>query len=117
MVNKLNVSSVLAEKLQTDVVAVSNKMQDSSEKVEKSTRMIEDLMSDFNKMEASLQELTLENKDLVDRIMAFGSLSDELEDNKSEIRELKQKNRSLTELLQYNIDESDVRVRCRGLTT
>ncbi|KAL9244216.1 hypothetical protein vseg_018018 [Gypsophila vaccaria] len=108
MVSKLNLSSVLAEKLQTGVVAVSNKMQDSSEKEEKSTRMIEDLLSRFTQMEASLQELTLENSDLVDRIMAFGSLSDDLEDNRSNIRELKQKNRTLTEVLQNNIDESEL---------
>ncbi|KAK9748677.1 hypothetical protein RND81_02G072900 [Saponaria officinalis] len=106
-VSKLNVSSVLAEKLQTDFLAVSNKIHDSSEKAEKCAQMTEDLLSDFTKMEASLQEVTSENRDLVDRIMAFGSLTDELEDNKSEIHELKQKNLSLTELLQYNIDESD----------
>ncbi|KAL9236999.1 hypothetical protein vseg_011593 [Gypsophila vaccaria] len=108
MMSKLNSSSALVEKLQTDLEAVSYKLQVSSEAEGKYAQMTQDLLSDFTKMENALQELTLENRSLVDMIMAFGSVTEELEGNKLTVGELKQENHSLRELLQNKTSESDM---------
>ncbi|KAK9740749.1 hypothetical protein RND81_03G057600 [Saponaria officinalis] len=108
MISKLNSSSALVEKLQTDFEAVSYKLQVSSVAEEKCTQMTQDLLSDFTKMENALHELSLVNRGLADMIIAFGSINDELEGNKLTVGELQQENLSLTESLQNKISESDM---------
>ncbi|KAH9604982.1 hypothetical protein KSS87_014921 [Heliosperma pusillum] len=104
----LNASSALVEKLQNDMEAVNNKLQVSFEAEEKHTQVTRDLLSDFTKMEDALKGLTLENRDLKEKIMLFGSVSDELEGYKVTLDELKQENFNLTESLQCKVNECDM---------
>lgn len=107
MVGKINASSALVEKLQTDLETVGNRLKVSSEAEEKYARMREELFTDFAKMEAALQELTSKNRDLAEEMMALGSVTGELEGNKLTIDEITQENFNLMASLQNKTDETD----------
>ncbi|XP_074280371.1 uncharacterized protein LOC141605482 isoform X2 [Silene latifolia] len=74
IVSKLNESSGLVEKLQTECEAVSNKLRVISDVEEKCTQMTRDLLSDFTMMEAALKDPALENRDLINELKP-GNLS------------------------------------------
>ncbi|KNA04828.1 hypothetical protein SOVF_196080, partial [Spinacia oleracea] len=106
MVYKLNASSTLVEKLQTDLEVVGNRLKLSSEAEEKYTLLAQDLLSDFVKLDASLEELTSKNRDLAAEIMALGSVTDELKGDKLLIDRITQENMNLTESLHSKTDET-----------
>ncbi|XP_021729476.1 GRIP and coiled-coil domain-containing protein 2-like [Chenopodium quinoa] len=105
MVKKLNASSTLMEKLQTDLEVVGDKLKLSSEAEEKYSLMADDLLSDFAKLDDAVQELTSKNRDLAAEIRDLGSVTDELEGDKLVIDRLSQENMHLTELLHNKTDE------------
>ncbi|XP_021714839.1 GRIP and coiled-coil domain-containing protein 2-like [Chenopodium quinoa] len=105
MANKLNASSTLMEKLQTDLEVVGDKLKLNSEAEEKYSLMTHDLLSDFAKLEDAVQELTSKNRDLAAEILDLGSVTDEQEGDKLVIDRLSQENIHLTELLHNKTDE------------
>ncbi|XP_010692592.1 uncharacterized protein LOC104905685 isoform X2 [Beta vulgaris subsp. vulgaris] len=106
MVYKIDASSTLVEKLQKNLEVIGDKLNLSSEAEEKYTRMTQDLLSDFAKMDTALLELTSKNNDLAAEIMALGDVKNELEGDKLTIDRITQENRSLTESLCNKTNES-----------
>lgn len=108
MVSKVNVSCTLVEKLQTDLENVGNRLKVSSEAEEKHNQKTHDLLADFAKMEALLNELTSKNEDLAVEIRALGSVSDELEGKKLMIYKMTQANLELEASLQNKTLQSEM---------
>ncbi|XP_062098940.1 COP1-interactive protein 1 isoform X2 [Humulus lupulus] len=85
VMGKLEVSSIMMCKLQSEVEAIANRLKLSSEAEENYEQHHRELLSAFDDLEAELQHLTSKNKDLAQEIMALQSVSEELGRYKQEI--------------------------------
>ncbi|GAB4861019.1 hypothetical protein Ancab_036181 [Ancistrocladus abbreviatus] len=103
--HKLDVSNVLLQRLQEDLEVVGGRLELCSEAEAKYAAINEELLSDFARMKAELQELTVKNGHLLHEILAVGSLNEELESSKSVVAELTKDNQDLRVSLQTKTDE------------
>eukprot|EP00257_Ricinus_communis_P013938 XP_015571500.1 putative leucine-rich repeat-containing protein DDB_G0290503 isoform X1 [Ricinus communis] len=118
MVEKLDKSNVLLQKLQLDVEAFANRLGVSSELEEKYAQQQNELFSGIDQLEVELQELTSKNRDLANEIIALETgtaaeltkenqaLTVYLQDKNEESSKLSSELKSLKESLQSLYDEN-----------
>ncbi|GLU16250.1 hypothetical protein SLE2022_326920 [Rubroshorea leprosula] len=106
MANKLDVYNVLFQKHQLEIEAVSEKLKVSSEVEENHAQQQKELLSDLERLEVELQQLTSKNSEITQEILALESVNQELESSKLTISKLEEENKILTESLQDKIEES-----------
>ncbi|KAK9271314.1 hypothetical protein L1049_026904 [Liquidambar formosana] len=106
MVNTVEVSGALVQKLQFDLEALANRIKVSSEADEKYAQQNKELFSDLARLEVELQQLTSKNRDLDQEILVLGTVTEELGKSKLTMSEFTQKNQILLMSLQEKTDES-----------
>jgi len=95
MVDKLDVSNALVQKLQLDIEGIAYKLKVSSEVEEKSAQQHNELFSDFDHLAVQLKELISKNRDLGHEILALDSVASELDKSKLTAAELMKENQAL----------------------
>ncbi|KAG8660427.1 interaptin [Manihot esculenta] len=99
MVDKLNASNALLQKLQLDIEAFANRLEVGAKVEEKYTQQHNELFSDLNHLEVGLEKLTSKNRDLAHEILALETLMAELtEENHALMASLQEKNEECTKL-------------------
>lgn len=106
MMDKLDVSHTMVQKLQLQVVAIANKLQISSEVEEKYAQQHKELLSDLDHLEMDLQQISSKYQDLVEEIMALETVTDELGRCKLTIAALSEEKEALVVSLQDKTEES-----------
>ncbi|XP_039071458.1 restin homolog isoform X2 [Hibiscus syriacus] len=106
MVEKIDLSNVVAQKLQSQIEVVEEKLKVSSEVEETYAQQQRDLLSDLDHFEAELQQLTSKNKEIAEEILVLESVNDELGSSKLTVAELKEENKVLVQCLQDKSEES-----------
>lgn len=106
IMGKLDVSSILVQKLQSEVEAVSNRVKISFEAEESYAQQHRELLSDFDHLEVELEQLASKNKDLAEEIIVLESVSEEVGKCKLEIAALSQEKEALTMTLKEKTEES-----------
>ncbi|KAJ9146378.1 hypothetical protein P3X46_028651 [Hevea brasiliensis] len=122
MVDKLDVSNALLQKLQLDIDIFADRLEVSSEVEEKCTQQHNELFSDLDHMEVALEELASMNRNLAHEISAFETLTaaELTKENHALMASLQEKNeectnmaselKSLKESLQSLYDENQALV-------
>ncbi|TYH65372.1 hypothetical protein ES332_D06G051400v1 [Gossypium tomentosum] len=105
MVDKMDLSNVVVEKLQLEIEAVTEKLKDSSE-VETYAQRQRDLLSDLQHFEAELQELTSKNKEIAEELLVLESVNEDLGSSKLIVAELVEENKTLVQSLQDKSEEA-----------
>ncbi|KAG6786239.1 hypothetical protein POTOM_007836 [Populus tomentosa] len=95
MVDKLDVSNALVQKLQLDIEGIAYKLKVSSEVEEKCAQQHNELFSDFDHLAVQLKELISKNRDLGHEILALDSVASELDKTKLTAAELMKENQAL----------------------
>lgn len=106
ILGKLDVSSVLVQKLQSEVEAVANRLKSSSEAEENFAQQYRELLSEFDHLEVQLQQLASENKGLAQEIIALESVKEEVGRFKLEKAALSQEKEALMMTLKDKTEES-----------
>ncbi|KAG8632997.1 putative WEB family protein At1g65010, chloroplastic isoform X2 [Manihot esculenta] len=96
MVDKLDVSNALLQKVQLYIDAFAERLEVSSKIEEEYMQQHNELLSDLDRLEVGLEELTSKNQDIAHEILAFETLT---------ARELTKKNHALTVSLQDKNEE------------
>ncbi|XP_024027678.1 COP1-interactive protein 1 [Morus notabilis] len=104
--DKLDVSSILVQKLQAEVDAIANRLKISSEAEETYAQQHSELLSAFHRLEVELQQLTSKNKDLAQEVMALGCVSEEFGRFKQDIAALSVEKEALVTTLKDKNEES-----------
>ncbi|XWS15052.1 hypothetical protein CRYUN_Cryun35bG0061300 [Craigia yunnanensis] len=105
MVDKIDLSNVVVQKLQLEIEAVAQKLKVSSE-VEETYAWQRDLLSDLEHFEAELQQLTSKNWEIAEELLVLESVNEELGSCKLTLAELMEENKALTQSLQDKSEES-----------
>ncbi|KAF9608198.1 hypothetical protein IFM89_007820 [Coptis chinensis] len=95
IVNKLDVSNALVDKLQLELENVSNKLEAGIETEVRYAEQVEELSTGAAGLEAELQNVTKENRDLAQKILAFECLNEELERTKLTVINSARENQAL----------------------
>ncbi|GMN45261.1 hypothetical protein TIFTF001_014449 [Ficus carica] len=106
IMDKLDVSGKLMQKLQSEVEAIANRLKISSETEETYAQQHGELLSAFDRLEVELQQLTSKNKDLAQEIMALEGVSEELGRFKLETAALSKDKETLVMTLKDKNEES-----------
>ncbi|XP_060672956.1 uncharacterized protein LOC107406826 [Ziziphus jujuba] len=106
IMGKIDMSSVLVQKLQSEVETIANKLKISFEAEEHYAQQHRELLSDFDSLEVELQRLTSENKDLGQEIIALGNVTEELEMCRLEIAVFSEEKEALMMTLKNKTEES-----------
>ncbi|KAK9903057.1 hypothetical protein M0R45_001308 [Rubus argutus] len=106
MMDKLDVSHALVQKLQLQVGAIANKLEISLEVEEKYAQQHKELLSDLDHLEMDLQQISSKYQDLVEEIMALETVTDELGRCKLAIAALSEAKEALVVSLQDKMEES-----------
>ncbi|KAK9930611.1 hypothetical protein M0R45_027645 [Rubus argutus] len=106
MMDKLDVSHALVQKLQLQVGAIANKLEISLEVEEKYAQQHKELLSDLDHLEMDLQQISSKYQDLVEEIMALETVTDELGRCKLAIAALSEEKEALVVSLQDKMEES-----------
>ncbi|KAJ6391561.1 hypothetical protein OIU77_025524 [Salix suchowensis] len=96
MVDKLDVSNALVQKLQLDIEGIAYKLKVSPEIEEKRAQEHNELFSDFDHLAVQLKELISKNRDLGQEILVLDSVASELDKTKLTAAELMKENQALT---------------------
>lgn len=104
--DKLDVSSILVQKLQAEVDAIANRLKISSEAEETYAQQHSELLSAFHRLVVEMQQLTSKNKDLAQEVMALGCVSEELGRFKQDIAALSVEKEALVTTLKDKNEES-----------
>ncbi|KAJ6335580.1 hypothetical protein OIU78_012244 [Salix suchowensis] len=96
MVDKLDVSNALVQKLQLDIEGIAYKLKVSPEIEEKCAQQHNELFSDFDHLAVQLKELISKNRDLGQEILVLDSVASELDKTKLTAAELMKENQALT---------------------
>ncbi|KAF3445755.1 hypothetical protein FNV43_RR10932 [Rhamnella rubrinervis] len=105
IMGKMDVSSVLMQKLESEVEAITSRLKISFEAEENYEQQHRELLSDFERLEVELQQLTSENKDLAQEIMALENVTEELETYKLEKEMFLEEKASLLMTLEDKTEE------------
>ncbi|KAF9687279.1 hypothetical protein SADUNF_Sadunf02G0077100 [Salix dunnii] len=95
MVDKLDVSNALVQKLQLDIEGIAYKLKVSPEIEEKRAQQHNELFSDFDHLAVQLKELISKNRDLGQEILVLDSVASELDKTKLTADELRKENQAL----------------------
>ncbi|XWS23847.1 hypothetical protein CRYUN_Cryun28dG0050200 [Craigia yunnanensis] len=106
MVDKIDLSNVVVQKLQLEFEAVAQKLKVSSEVEETYAPQQKDLLSDLEHFEAQLQQLTFKNREIAEELLVLESVNEELGSSKLTVAELVEENKALTQSLQDKSEES-----------
>ncbi|KAL4311438.1 hypothetical protein GQ457_01G027690 [Hibiscus cannabinus] len=106
MIEKIDLSNVVAQKLQSQIEVVAEKLKVSSEVEEMYAQQQRDLLSDFDHFEAELQQLTSKNKEMAEEILVLESVNEELGSSKLTVAELTEENKGLVQCLKDKSEES-----------
>ncbi|KAL5559206.1 hypothetical protein UlMin_035417 [Ulmus minor] len=106
ILDKLDGSSILVQKLQSEVEAIANRLNISFEAEENYAQQHRELLSDFDLLEIKLQQLTSQNMDLAREITALDSVSEELSRCKLAIAALSEEKEALMINLNGKIEEA-----------
>ncbi|KAL4272328.1 hypothetical protein GQ457_13G021270 [Hibiscus cannabinus] len=106
MVEKIDLSNIVAQKLQSQIEVVAEKLKVSSEVEETYAEQQRDLLSDIDHFEAELQHLTSKNKEIAEEILVLESVNEELGSSKLTVSELLEENKVLVQCLQDKSQES-----------
>ncbi|XP_057974597.1 uncharacterized protein LOC131162298 isoform X2 [Malania oleifera] len=106
MMNKLNASNALVQKLQLELEAMANRLEVRSEAEEKYVHQNTQLFSDLAYFKFQLEQVTSKNKDLAQEISALETVTEELGRSKLTIAEFTQENQVLMASLQDKTEES-----------
>ncbi|XVE95362.1 hypothetical protein REPUB_Repub02eG0090400 [Reevesia pubescens] len=106
MVDKMDLSNVVVQKLQLELEAVAEKLKVSSEVEETYAQQHRDLLSDLEHFEAELQQLTSKNREIAEEILVLDSVNEELGSRKLTVAELMEENKALIQSLQDKSEES-----------
>ncbi|KAK3230802.1 hypothetical protein Dsin_002683 [Dipteronia sinensis] len=106
MVDKLDVSNALVQKLQLKIEAIADKLKVSSEVEENHAQHHRDLFSDLDHLELELHQVSSKTWDLTQEILALETVTEEAERSKQAIAELTEENQSLMVFLQNKTEES-----------
>ncbi|GMI78428.1 hypothetical protein like AT1G22060 [Hibiscus trionum] len=106
MVEKIDLSNIVAQKLQLQIEVVAEKLKVSSEVEETYAQQQRDLLSDLDHFEAELQQLTFKNKEIAEEILVLESVNEELGSSKLTVAELMEENKVLVQCLQDKSEES-----------
>ncbi|KAK8681730.1 hypothetical protein V6N13_054132 [Hibiscus sabdariffa] len=106
MVEKIDLSNIVAQKLQSQIEVVAEKLKVSSEVEETYVEQQRDLLSDIDHFEAELQHLTSKNKEIAEEILVLESVNEELGSSKLTVSELLEENKVLVQCLQDKSQES-----------
>ncbi|XVF39466.1 hypothetical protein PTKIN_Ptkin01aG0037100 [Pterospermum kingtungense] len=106
MVDKMDLSNVVAEKLQSEIEAVAQKLKVSYEVEENYAQRQRDLLCDLDLFESELQELTSKNKEIADELLVLESVNEELASSKLTVAELVEENKALVQSLQDKSEDS-----------
>ncbi|XVF36782.1 hypothetical protein REPUB_Repub19eG0088100 [Reevesia pubescens] len=106
MVDKIDLSNVVAQKLQLEIEAVAEKLKVSSEVEETYAQHQRDLLSDLEHFEAELQQLTSKNSEIAEELLVLESVNEELASSKLTVAELMEENKVLMQSLQDKSEES-----------
>ncbi|KAE8658979.1 polygalacturonase-like [Hibiscus syriacus] len=106
MAEKIDLSNVVAQKLQSQIEVVAEKLKVSSEVEEMYAQQQRDLLSDLDHFEAELQQLTSKNKEFAEEVLVLESVNEELGSSKSTVAELMEENEVLEQCLQDKSEES-----------
>ncbi|KAE8728297.1 F-box and Leucine Rich Repeat domains containing protein, putative isoform 3 [Hibiscus syriacus] len=106
MVDKMDLSNVVVEKLQLEIEAVSKKLKISSEIEETYAQQQRDLLCDLEHFETELHQLTSKNREIAEELLVLESVSEELGSNKLIVAELVEKNKALVQSLQDKSEEA-----------
>ncbi|XP_062025679.1 uncharacterized protein LOC133741997 [Rosa rugosa] len=106
MMDKLDVSNALVQKLQLQVGAIANKLQISSEIEERYAQQHKELLADLDQLEMELQQISFKYQDLAEEIMVLETVADELGRCKLTIAALSEEKEALVLSLQDKTEES-----------
>ncbi|XWS21552.1 hypothetical protein CRYUN_Cryun30bG0064000 [Craigia yunnanensis] len=106
MVDKIDLSNVVVQKLQLEIEAVAEKLKVSSEVEETYAQLQRDLLSDLEHFEAELQQLTSKNREIAEELLVLESVNEELGSSKLTVAELMEENKVLVQSLQDKSEES-----------
>ncbi|KAG6655661.1 GRIP and coiled-coil domain-containing protein 2 [Carya illinoinensis] len=106
IMDKHDVSSALLQKLQLEVDIIANRVKISSEAEERYSQQHRELLSDLDRFEVELQQLTSQNKDLVEEILKLESVTDNLEKCKVTIATFTEEKDTLVASLEDKTEES-----------
>ncbi|KAK8704346.1 hypothetical protein V6N13_047973 [Hibiscus sabdariffa] len=106
MVEKIDLSNIVAQKLQSQIEVVAETLKVSSEVEETYAEQQRDLLSDLDHFEAELQHLTSKNKEIAEEILVLESVNEELGSTKLTVSELMEENKVLVQCLQDKSQES-----------
>ncbi|OAY71397.1 intracellular protein transport protein USO1 [Ananas comosus] len=109
MTTKLDISSKLVEKLQVEFQVVTEKFKLGSETEEKLAIKNMELSSWLEMLEIDLQRFTDERQNLLEKLQVFDALNEELERTKTSLIECKQENQTLIMSLQSR-DEASIQM-------
>ncbi|XP_007018879.2 PREDICTED: restin homolog [Theobroma cacao] len=106
MVDKMDLSNVVVQRVQLEVEAVAGKLRVSSEVEETYAQQQRDLLSDIEHFEAELQQLTSKNREIAEELLVLESVNEELGSSKLTVTELMEENKALMQSLQDKSEES-----------
>ncbi|OMO85758.1 hypothetical protein CCACVL1_10013 [Corchorus capsularis] len=106
MVDKINLSNFVVQKLQLELEAVGGRLKVSSEVEETYSQQQRDLLYDLGHFEAELQQLTSKNREITEELLLLESVNEELGSTKLTMAELIEENQGLMQSLQDKSEES-----------
>lgn len=106
IVNKLDSSNALVQKLQLDAEAISYRLHVSSEVEESYQQQHRELCSGFDHLEVEVQQLASKNEELFQDILELGTSIDELRRSKLTVAKLAEEKQALVASLQDKSEES-----------
>ncbi|KAF7829900.1 restin-like protein [Senna tora] len=106
MVSNLSVSSALLQKLQLEFEVVVNTLRAGSDVEEIHSQHHKELLSDFDHLEAELQQLNTRNQDLAQEILRLDNLSGDLDVCKLSLAAITEEKEALEVSLQKKTEES-----------
>ncbi|XP_039003425.1 LOW QUALITY PROTEIN: GRIP and coiled-coil domain-containing protein 2-like [Hibiscus syriacus] len=105
MVDKMDLSNAVVQKLQLEIEAVAEKLKVSSEVEETNAQQQRDLLSDLEHFETELQQFTSKNRDIAEELLVE-SVNEELGSNKLTVAELLEENKALVQSLRDKSEEA-----------
>ncbi|KAL9275774.1 hypothetical protein AKJ16_DCAP16448 [Drosera capensis] len=110
MVLRLDVSSTLVEKLEGGLQAIDDRLKQYTGAEAKYAMVFDELSSDYARMQAELQDLSIKNGDLLQQILSLGSITEELERSRLVLAEVTRDKEELTASLKDKAEESELLV-------
>ena len=106
VMGKVDASSILMHKFQSEVEAIAKRLKISSEAEENYGQHHTELLSAFDHLELELKQVTSKNEDLAQEIMALQSVNEELERHRLAIAAFSEEKEALMMNLKDKTEES-----------